>query len=169
MTTGIAIPIGGHVVLASGSRVLADTHLMPNMNKIVTLELGYMTLGAGCLKAFRSCFREYELLAEVGDFDNIIRIWCDKISDLNIESDDGAEFLVAKGCRLWLVDTDGTYYENITTPMTVGSGADMAKGFLGGSPRPKTVEQAKKLALKALHFVSQHMVCEGPPFTVEVT
>lgn len=163
MTCGIAIPVDGKIVLASGTRILADTHIMPQMNKVLTLPGGYMALSAGTLKAER---RALAALRELKKPD--LAVWTDALVAMDIPSDDGMEFLLAKDGKLWQLDTDGTFYENLQTFKTIGTGADVAFGFLGASRTPQTVKQAKALALRCLKFVSEHMVCEGPPFTVEV-
>ena len=170
MTCGIAIPVEGHVVLASGSRILAGTHRMPDLEKILPL-CGFQTLCSGTLYAERRCRK---LLVEQrasiqGKADVNLEQWADAIANLEIPSELGAEFILAKGRELYRIDTDGAFYPNLKTYQTIGSGGDIALGYLGASRAPKTVEQAKKLALNCLKFVSEHMVCEGPPFTVEVT
>lgn len=161
MTCGIAIPVDGQVVLASGSRILAGTRKLPPMDKILTLPGGHTALSAGTLTAERKAL---VLLKP----DLSMRSWTDLMINLDIPSDDGVEFLVAKDGCLWRVDTDGIFYEDIQICQTIGSGADIALGYLGASRTPKTVKQAETLALRCLAFVSEHLVCEGPPFTVEV-
>lgn len=169
MTCGIAIPVEGKVVLASGSRILAGTHMLPEMNKVLSLPGGYTALSAGTLKAERRALVALRnLIANHPGESDILTMWTDLLVGLDIPSDDGMEFLIAKDGCLWQLDTDGTFYEDLKTFQTIGSGESIAFGYLGASSTPKTVVQAKALALRCLKFVSQHMVCEGPPFTVEV-
>jgi len=170
MTCGIAIPVDGKVVLASGSRILAGTHKMPDSKKI--LKIGAFTaVSAGMLKAERLSLIQFYAISSPApiSFPQLIETWANSLVELNIPSEDGIEFLVAVGDCLWFVDSDGVVMEHSEGFLTIGSGGDMARGFLGASKKPKTVEEAEKLALRCLKYVSLHMVCEGPPFATEVT
>lgn len=164
MTCGIAIPVAGKVVLATGSRVLHDTRKLPDIPKILTLTGGFSALSAGTLTAESLALKAYR-----GMSSKSIDKWADLLVGLDLKADDtGVEFLVVREGNLWRIDTDGVLYSNLKVLQTIGSGADMAFGYIGASKPPTTVKQAEALALRCLKFVSQHMVCEGPPFITKV-
>ena len=158
MTCGLCIPIPeeGVVVLASGSRILSGTLKFPDVSKILSLPGGYTAISAGQMSVERSILKGFDALDEpdmIG-FADVISHVCDE---------DNAEFIIAKDGEAWQIDSDGVIF-SLSSVQTLGTGGDMAKGFLGACRKPKTVAQAKRLALKCLKFVSSQYVCEGPPF-----
>lgn len=159
MTCGLCIPVPeeGLIVLASGSRILSGTLKFPDVSKIMNLPGDYTAISAGQMSVERKILKGFEELDEPGiaGFADIIADVCDEV--------DNAEFIIARDGEAWQIDADGVIYK-LSKVQTIGTGADMAKGFLGACRKPKTVAQAKRLALKCLKFVSSQYVCEGPPF-----
>ena len=155
MTCGILIPVGSKFVLASGSRVLSDTQILPNSRKILDFPGGYTALVAGYVADEREVWNAASLLDEF-DPDSIAQL-------VQQCTDNPFELIIAREGEAWLIYNDG-FCAQLTEPATIGTGGPMAKGFLAASPKPRTVEKAEKLALKCLRYVSSQYACEGPPF-----
>lgn len=132
----------------SGTRL---EHPVPKIH----LAAGYTIVAAGSLGSIHRWIRRCAAL-ESADIDTLAELAA-SVPESHLEA------IVVRRGELWILDGDGVAL-SASGPQAIGSGSDVARGYLGASPAPRSVAAARRLALRALGFVATVYVCEGPPF-----
>lgn len=164
MTCGISIPVPneGKIVFAIGSRVLSGMLIKPDMEKFFEFtEMEGMFSGI----VDTVCYIDYYF----GDIEEGDPLWlAAEMKDLRLDEEtEGVEFLAIYKQEQWYLTTNGLCVK-VEGFQAIGDGSDFALGYLGSKKTPKTVQEARNLALKALEYVCSRTVSESKPFNIKV-